>query len=190
MPVNMSADTLRVNAVVNNQDLLPFDPVYPVIQDPTWLLSDALRALDNSALGVLIHGLDQGIPVGPLACMLVGLDTNGALIAAAGAVKAFAIFGMDLKWDYFQTPGIKSIMSVGPHAPADGFPVHYGGGRAIINRYMVKGEGGAVLTYVAGDFLYRSTTAMLTKDSATDTTIVGQVLRIFPDGRLDCKFMI
>jgi len=179
----------RINAVINRQDKLPFDVIFGLIIDPTWPMSDALKTKDNSALGVLCHGLSAGIPAGPLACMLVSLNSDGELIVASGTSKAFGIFGCDLKFDYFQTPGIRLITTSGPNAP-DGFPVHYAGGRAMIDRYMIKNEGGADLTYLPLDLLYRSTTGMITKDSATDTTVIGQVLTIYADGRLDCKFFI
>jgi hypothetical protein len=184
----LDPQTLRVNSVINNQDKLPLDVVYPVITDMTWPMSDALRTRSNGALAVQIHS-GTNLVDGPLACMLMGLDTNGALIAAEGAVKTFGICGMDLKWDYFQTPGMRQISSIGPNGVAEGFPVHYGAGqRIIIDRYMIVSEAAAPLVYVQGDLLYRSTTGMITKDSATDTTVLGQVLFIYADGRLDCKF--
>lgn len=180
--------TLRVNAVINNQDRLPFDVVFGLIIDPTFNLSDALRNQDNSALAGKVHNLAT-IPTGPLAGMLVALDNSGDLVVADGRNVAFGIFGMDLRWDYFQTPGVQAITTYGP-GKADGFPVHYNGGRAILDRYMILSETGAALTYASGDLLYRSATGMITKDNTVDPTVLGQVLCVYQDGRLDCKFVL
>lgn len=185
----LDPQTLRINSVINNQDRIPFDVIYGLIIDPTFPIAEAFRTQDNAALAGIIHNMAT-VKAGPLACMLVSLNDDSELILATGANKTFGILGMDLSWDYFTTPGIKDVYPSGPHGGAQGFPVHYSGGRAIVDRYMLNDEGGAPMVYAKMDWLYRSTTGMLTKDNATDPTVLGQVLHVFDDGRLDVKFML
>ena len=87
----MSFDTDRLNAVVNNQDKLPFDVVFGLIIDPTFPIDDTLRNKVNAVdLAGKVHGMTE-FPVGPLACMLVSLNADGKLIAATGVNAAFAL---------------------------------------------------------------------------------------------------